>query len=92
MEGPPQFFLKQFRSIKDGQLASQQQITKAGVTMNRIKGWELLGEFDYSCSASTATRSPSELGLRDQTTSLAFAIEVDFMLENGHALWQGPCG
>ena len=60
--------------------------------MNRIKGWELLGEFDYKLQHLDSHPLAEELGLRDQTTSLAFAIEVDFTLENGHVLWQGPCG
>ena len=90
--GPPQMFLKQFRSVAGGRLASQQQITDAGVTLKRISGWDLLGEFEFKRHHLDSHPITDELGVEDQVTSLGFEIEMDFVLRDGQVLWQGPAG
>jgi hypothetical protein len=89
--GPPQLFLKQFRSVAQGELASQQQITDGGVTLKRISGRPLLAEFEFKLHDLDSHPVRSELGVQSQTTSLAYEVEMDFVLDDGHVLWEaGP--
>ena len=30
--------------------------------------------------------------MKDQVTSLAFEVEMDFVLRDGQVLWEGPAG
>ena len=89
---PPQIFLKQFRSVAGGKRASQQQITDAGTTVRRIKVGRLPGRFDFRQQHLDSHPILSELGVKDQVTSLAFRAELDFVLGDGRVLWQGPAG
>jgi hypothetical protein len=89
---PPQVFLKQFRSVSDGGRASQQQITDGGVTLKRISGRPLLAEFAFTLHPLDSHPVMGELGVRSQATSLAFEIEMDFVLDDGRVLWQGQPG
>jgi uncharacterized protein with NAD-binding domain and iron-sulfur cluster len=88
--GPPQIFLKQFRSVSDGERASEQQITDGTVTVNRISGRPLLSEFQFKLHHLDSHPVAAELGVADQATRLAFEIEMDFVLEDGRVLWQAP--
>ena len=86
--GPPQFYLRQFRSLADGLRASSQQITDAGVTVNRIVGRPLTSGFEFSLQQLDSHPVAAELGLKDQRTRAAFEIEMDFVLEDGEVLWE----
>jgi hypothetical protein len=88
--GPPQIFLKQFRSVADSLRASEQQITQAGVTLKRITGRPLLSDFEVTIHKLDSHPLADELGLRSQTTGLGFEVEMDFVLEAGTVLWQSP--
>jgi len=88
--GPPQIFLRQFRSVSDGVVASQQQITDGGVTVKRLSGRPLLGDFEFKLHHLDSHPLTEELGVESQTTHLAFEIEMDFVLNDGRVLWQGP--
>lgn len=87
--GPPQIFLKQFRSVSDGERASQQKITDAGVTVKRITGRPLLGDFEFTLHHLDSHPVATELGVESQVTRLAFEIELDFVLNDGRVLWPG---
>ena len=88
--GPPQIFLKQFRSVTDGVAASQQQITDGGVMLKSISGRPLIGDFDFTLHDLDSHPLTKELGVKCQTTHVAFEIEMDFVLNDGRVLWQGP--
>jgi hypothetical protein len=90
--GPPQIFLKQFRSVSDGERASQQKITDAGVTVKRTTGRPLLGDFEFNLHHLDSHPVASELGVQSQVTRLALEIEMDFVLNDGQVLWQGAPG
>jgi hypothetical protein len=90
--GPPQIFLKQFRSVSNGERASEQQITDGTVTVKRISGRPLLSEFQFRLHRLDSHPVAAELGVENQTTRLAFEIEMDFVLEDGRVLWQAPLG
>jgi hypothetical protein len=86
--GPPQLFLKQFRSVARGVLASQQQITDGGVTLKRISGRPLLADFHFTLHKLDSHPIGRELGVKDQDTSVAYEVEMDFVLDDGHVLWE----
>lgn len=89
--GPPQIFLKQFRSVSDGERASQQQITDAGSTVKRLVGWPLLGKYDFKLHELDSHPVAKELGVHShQVTPLAFEFDVDFVLNEGQVVWQAP--
>jgi hypothetical protein len=90
--GPPQIFLKQFRSVADGARAGSQEISEAGTTLKRMSGRPLLGEFDVRLHALDSHPIEAELGIRSQTTAMAFEVEMDFVLDEGTVLWRGPGG
>src|SRR5439155_1167057 len=73
----------------DGERASQQKITDAGVTVKRISGRPLLGEFEFTLHHLDSHPVGRELGVQSQVTRLAFEIEMDFVLDDGQVLWQG---
>lgn len=86
--GPPQLFLKQFRSVSGGERASGQQITDGGVTLKRITGRPLLADFRFTLHELDSHPVAKELGVRSQNTSLAFEVEMDFVLDDGSVLWE----
>jgi uncharacterized protein with NAD-binding domain and iron-sulfur cluster len=90
--GPPQLFLKQFRSVDDGGRASSQQITDGGVTLTDIKGCPLLADFEFTLHELDSHPVAKELGVHCQTTSIAFEVEMNFVLDDGHVLWEAPAG
>jgi hypothetical protein len=90
--GPPQIFLKQFRSVSHGRRATGQQITDAGVTVNRIDAAPLLSDFEFTLHHLDSHPVEAELGVASQTTSLGFEIHMDFVLNDGTVLWQAPGG
>ena len=86
--GPPQFFLRQFRSITDGRRASGQQITDSRVTVQRIVGRPLLSQFEFALRHLDSHPIAAELGVRSQRPRFALKLEMDFVLEDGAVLWQ----
>ena len=86
--GPPNFFLKQFRDVADGRRARAQQITRAGVTVNRISAKPLLGDFAVRLQQLDSHPLTSELGLQDQVVPGGLEIKMDFVLDDGDVLWQ----
>ncbi len=84
----PQFFLRQFRSVLDSRRASAQQITDAGVAVQRISGHRLRSRFDFSLDQLDSHPIAAELGVESQTTCIAFELQMDFVLEDGAVLWE----
>jgi uncharacterized protein with NAD-binding domain and iron-sulfur cluster len=87
--GAPQFFLRQFRSIEDGRRATPQQITTSGVTVNKIKGRRLRSTFAFELEHLDSHPIAAEMGVENQSTLVAFELQMDFVLENGTVLWEG---
>ena len=88
--GPPQIFLKQFRSVSQGRRASAQQITDGGVTVQQISASPLVSDFEVTLHHLDSHPLQAELGVESQTTSLGFEIHMDFVLDDGNVLWQAP--
>ena len=88
--GPPQIFLKQFRSVSHGARAAGQQITDAGMTLLRIDGAPLKSRFDFNLHHLDSHKVEEQLGIKNQSTALAFEMHMDFMLEEGRVMWQAP--
>jgi uncharacterized protein with NAD-binding domain and iron-sulfur cluster len=87
--GIPEFYLRQFRSVADGRRASpRQQITDAVATVRRIKGRPLLSQFKFTVQQRDSHPVRDELGLDNQSTRLAFEVQMDFVLEEGSVLWE----
>jgi hypothetical protein len=76
--------------VSDGERASGQQITDGGVTLKRISGRPLLADFEFTLHELDSHPVAEELGVRSQTTSLAFEVEMDFVLDDGRVLWEAP--
>jgi hypothetical protein len=86
----PMFFLRQFRSVMDGRLASQQQVTDGGTTMKPGMRWARLpGTFDLTLHALGSHPVTQRLGVQEQPTDIAFEVRMDFVLEDGRVLWEG---
>jgi hypothetical protein len=49
----------------------------------------LPGEFDLKLHELSSHPIGEKLGIKDQPTSLAFEIRMDFVLEDGRVLWEG---
>lgn len=88
LEGAPQFYLRQFRSVEDGRQASPQQITSSGVTVKKIAGRRLRTTFDFELEPLDSHPVAAELGVKSQSTPAAFELKMDFVLENGKVLWE----
>ena len=86
--GPPQFFLRQFRSVGDGLRASPRQITEGLVSVRKIEGRPLLSQFKFMLHERDSHPVAEELGLKNQSTRMAVRVEMDFVLENGSVLWE----
>ena len=89
----PTFFLKQFRSVGDGKLASQQQVTDGGSTItDRFRWARLPGPFDLKLHTLNSHDIAGALGIEDQSTDIAFEVRMDFVLEDGRVLWESAAG
>jgi hypothetical protein len=60
--------------------------------VKRISGRPLLSEFKFKLHPLDSHPIADELGVQDQTTRLAFEVEMDFVLEDGRVLWQAAAG
>lgn len=88
MKGPPQFFLRQFRAVGGGLRASTQQITTAVLTVKTMQGRRLSGPFDFELEPLDSHPVAAELGVQNQSASVAFELKMDFVLEDGNVLWE----
>jgi uncharacterized protein with NAD-binding domain and iron-sulfur cluster len=79
-----QVFLKQFRDARDGTRACYQAVVEAPVQIRRVESG--LSARDWSVRVHRLDSHPigPELGIFDQPAELAFDIEIDFEVENGH--------
>src|SRR5204862_389523 len=82
-------FLKQFRDIADGKTAALQQIVETKMHVKRLKGRPLLNDYAVTIDDFDSQGLRKQLGLVDQTTSFAFQVEMDFVVETGRVLWPG---
>jgi hypothetical protein len=89
LKGAPQFYLRQFRKIEDGLCASPRQITSSAVTVKKIQGRRLRSTFGFELEPLDSHPVAAELGIKNQSVGVAFELKMDFILENGHVLWEG---
>ena len=80
-------FLKQFRSVEDGLSASQQQIVDVRYEVTRVRATPALREHTLTVHPLDSHPVATELGLESQVTRLAFRVEMDFNVGDGHVLW-----
>jgi uncharacterized protein with NAD-binding domain and iron-sulfur cluster len=78
-----QVFLKQFRDAADGTRACYQAVVEAPVQIRRVES--ALSTRDWNIDVHPLDSHPidQELGVVDQSTEIAFDIEMDFVVENG---------
>jgi hypothetical protein len=81
-----QVFLKQFRDAADGKRACYQAVVEAPVQIGRVRS--TLSNRDWRVDVHPLDSHPidRELGLADQVAELAFDIEIDFVVEDGHVV------
>lgn len=84
----PEVFLKQFRDIADGQKAALQQIVETKMKVQRLRGMPLPHEYELTVAHVDSEPLQNELGIASQRTSLAYRVEMDFVIPNGTVLWQ----
>jgi uncharacterized protein with NAD-binding domain and iron-sulfur cluster len=79
-----QVFLKQFRDANDGTRACYQAVVEAPIQIRRVESG--LSARDWSIKVHPLDSHPigDELGVGDQSAAMAFDIEIDFVVENGH--------
>ena len=83
----PQVFLKQFRSARDGDHASFQQVVDAPIHITRLSGGMVAGPHTLVIHHLDSHPIGEELGLQDQSTDHAFRLDMDFVLDTGSVLW-----
>jgi hypothetical protein len=83
----PGIFLKQFRSVEDGLGAALQQIVAAHCKVTRLRAARLAHRHELTVHQLDSHPVITELGLRSQTTELAYEVEMDFDVGGGTVLW-----
>lgn len=78
-----QVFLKQFRDAADGTRACYQAVVEAPVQIQRVE--YSLTERDWGITVHPLDSHPihTELGVASQQATIAFDMEIDFIVENG---------
>ena len=79
-------FLKQFRSVENGMMASQQRVVEAPIRVERFRGKPLLHRYQFDLSRIDSHDLEAELGLESQETSLSFEADLDFVLGRGRVI------
>jgi hypothetical protein len=83
----PNVFLKQFRSVEDGLSASLQQVVEADYEITRLSARPVLYEHHLTVHPLDSHPVIKELGLEDQTVTVAYEVEMDFNVGGGRVLW-----
>jgi hypothetical protein len=85
----PNIFLKQFRSVQDGLSASLQQIVQLDYAVHNLSAEPMLLEHQLTVHKLDSHPIATELGLRDQTLTIAYKVQMDFDVGWGQVLWDG---
>jgi hypothetical protein len=83
----PEVFFKQIRAADDPHGVALQQVVTSAAKVLRLSGRPLLGEHHLKVWHLDSSPVRPELGLVDQTARMGFKIEMDFIQEPGHVLW-----
>jgi hypothetical protein len=83
----PAVFLKQFRSIEDGEGACLQQIVAARYKIERFRALPLLHHHELTIHPLDSQPVGEELGLQSQRATLAYRAEIDFQVGGGKVIW-----
>jgi uncharacterized protein with NAD-binding domain and iron-sulfur cluster len=78
-----QVFLKQFRDAADGTRACYQSVVETPVQITRVSIRPSAGEWAVTVHDLDSHPLRAELGVVSQSASLAFDLDVDFVLEDG---------
>ncbi|MGH7780164.1 MAG: acetoacetate decarboxylase family protein [Candidatus Binataceae bacterium] len=84
----PIVFLKQFRSVSNGLVASVQEIAGTTTDVRRMKSLQpILTRHQLAVQPSNSHPIIPELGITNQKLWPGFEIKMDFTLQNGTRLW-----
>jgi hypothetical protein len=83
----PQLFLKQMRSVEDGEEACLQQITECWYRVRTMHGTPRLGEYALTVHPLDSQPLTTELGLLSQPLRVAYELEIEFDVGGGSVLW-----
>jgi len=86
----PQVFLKQSRSMVDGLKADYQAVIKVPAHINNLKSITELPEYRVTIHHQDSYPLFEDLGVRSQKSLMSFEVKMDFTIENGQVLWEGP--
>ena len=86
----PQIFLKQSRSMVDGLKADYQAIIKAPARINDLQSITELPDYRITIHHQDSYPIFDDMGIRNQQSLISFNVKMDFTIENGQVLWEGP--
>ena len=86
----PQIFFKQSRSMVDGLKADYQAVIKAPAQVNELKSLTELPHYSVTFHRQDSYPIFDELGIKSQSTLMSFNVKMDFTIQNGQVLWEGP--
>jgi hypothetical protein len=86
----PQVFLKQSRSMVDGLKADYQAVIRAPAHINNLKSITELPEYRVTIHHQDSYPLFDDLGVKSQKSLMSFEAKMDFTIENGQVLWEGP--
>ncbi|MDH5674786.1 MAG: NAD(P)-binding protein [Myxococcales bacterium] len=84
----PIIFLKQFRSVEEGDVASYQAIVTAPGQVRRFRGHLTEGDFKLDLSALDSHPLGRQFGIVNQTINGGLRIQCDLEFYGGHELWR----
>jgi hypothetical protein len=85
----PVVSLKQMRDARQPSRAMLQQLLRTDMTLPRLTGRRLLGDYEVRLPLSDTAPLARELGLHERQRALAaFQLELDSRLERSELLWQ----
>ena len=86
----PQIFLKQSRSMVDGLKADYQAIIKAPARINDLQSITELPDYRITIHHQDSYPIFDDMGIQNQQSLISFNVKMDFTIENGQVLWEGP--
>ena len=86
----PQIFLKQSRSMVDGLKADYQAIIKAPARINDLQSITELPDYRITIHHQDSYPIFDDMGIKNQQSLISFNVKMDFTIENGQVLWEGP--
>ena len=86
----PQIFLKQSRSMVDGLKADYQAVIKAPARINNLRSLSELPDYRVTIHHQDSYPIFDDMGIKSQKSLMSFKVKMDFTIENGQVLCEGP--